>query len=170
MTVGFTVNGVSHSVAEDRRDDKLIDFLHDDLNLTGTKLCCGIAICRACTVSVKKPPNQDATPSLACSTPLWILNGAEIKTIEGVASADSLTPIQDAFLANFAFQCGYCTPGFVIAAQILVDRLAAAPTRPADLDAQIEYALGGHICRCTGYVRYFEAAKKTAEIMLKGKS
>lgn len=170
MTIGFTVNGVSHTVAEDRRDNKLIDFLHDDLNLTGTKLCCGIAICRACTVSVKKPPNRDATPILACSTPLWMMNGAEVKTIEGVASTDSLAPIQDAFLDDFSFQCGYCTPGFVIAAQILLDRLASAPRKPTDLDAEIESALGGHICRCTGYVRYFEATKRTAEIILKGKS
>ncbi len=170
MTIRFTVNDVPRNAAEDRRDDKLIDFLHDDLNLTGTKLCCGIAICRACTVSAKKPPNRDATPILACSTPLWMVDGAEIKTIEGVASAGLLAPIQEAFLEDFSFQCGYCTPGFVIAAQILLDRLAATPKRPADLDAQIEGALGGHICRCTGYVRYFEAVKRTAEVILRGKS
>lgn len=170
MTIGFVVNGISRNVGDERRDEKVIDFLHEELNLTGTKLCCGIAICRACTVSLKKPPNLDATPILACSTPLWMVNGAEITTIEGVASGWSLAPIQDAFIKDFSFQCGYCAPGFVMAAQILLDHLALAPRRPADLDAQIESAFGGHICRCTGYVRYFEAVKRTAEIVLKGKS
>jgi aerobic-type carbon monoxide dehydrogenase small subunit (CoxS/CutS family) len=170
MTIGFAVNGVACNVGDERRDEKLIDFLHEDLNLTGTKLCCGIAICRACTVSLKKAPNRDATPILACSTPLWMVNGAKVTTIEGVALGDSLAPIQDAFLKDFSFQCGYCTPGFVMAAQILLDHLASAPRKPVDLDAQIESALGGHICRCTGYVRYFEAVKSTAEIILRGKS
>ena len=167
MTIRFAVNGVMRNVDDARRDEKLIDFLHEDLDLTGTKLCCGIAICHACTLSIKKPPNREATPILACSTPLWMMDGAEIMTIEGVAQGDSLSPIQEAFIKEFSFQCGYCTPGFVMAAQILLDRLMAAPRGPADLDAQIETALGGNICRCTGYVRYFEAVRKTVEAILR---
>src|SRR5262249_37310690 len=152
-----------------RREEKLLDYLHDDLDLTGTKLGCGIAVCRACTVAMTKPPNRMPTPILACSTPLWLVDGAEIITIEGIAKDDILSPIQEAFLREFAFQCGYCAPGFVVEAQILLARLRAAPPKPDKLDGEIETALGGHVCRCTGYVRYFEAVKKTAEALIGGR-
>jgi aerobic-type carbon monoxide dehydrogenase small subunit (CoxS/CutS family) len=169
MTITFTVNRVSHQVDPSRGDDRLIDFLHDDLNLTGTKFCCGIGICRACTVSSVRPPNRAATPIISCSTALSMIDGAEITTIEGVAPAGTLLPIQEAFLHEFAFQCGYCAPGFVMAAQIFLDELRAAPVARQDLDRAIETAIGSHICRCTGYVRYYEALRKTAETVLEGK-
>ncbi|MEQ1956859.1 (2Fe-2S)-binding protein [Mesorhizobium sp. CN2-181] len=161
MSISFTVNGVAQQVADARGDDRLIDFLHDDLNLTGTKFCCGIGVCRACTVAVAKPPNQAGSPVISCSTPLSLLDGSVITTIEGVSSGPVLLPVQEAFLRHFAFQCGYCTPGFVMAAQLFLNGLADGPT-PPDLDQAIVVAIGDHICRCSGYVRYVEAVRETA--------
>ncbi len=160
MTIAFSVNGLSYEVPESRGADTLLEFLHDDLNLTGTKLCCGIGVCRACTVAVVK--GASLNPMISCSTPLSVLDGTEIRTVEGVAEGDRLSPVQQAFLANFSFQCGYCAPGFVMAATVFLEQVAASPIRAEDLDAGIEDAIGEHICRCTGYVRYHEAVKAVA--------
>ncbi|SMX44430.1 (2Fe-2S)-binding protein [Actibacterium lipolyticum] len=170
MTISFRVNGHPHEVDAKRGGDKLIDFLHEDLNLTGTKFCCGIGICRACTVSVKKGRNEAEEPVISCSTALATLDGTSITTVEGVSNGDQdLHPIQTEFLKNFAFQCGYCTPGFVMAAKILLDQLETSKVSKDQLDGMIEEAIGTHICRCTGYVRYFEAVRKTALDVLAAK-
>jgi aerobic-type carbon monoxide dehydrogenase small subunit (CoxS/CutS family) len=169
MSIEFTVNGQPQEVPDSRGEDRLIDFLHDDLNLTGTKFCCGIGVCRACTVAVAKFPNPTETPVVSCSTALATLAGSKITTIEGVSQDGDLLPVQQAFLSNFAFQCGYCTPGFVMAAKIFLDQLAVAPTPPPDLDAAIQHAIADHICRCTGYVRYAQALKQTAEAVIAAK-
>lgn len=169
MSLRFSVNGQPQEVAEERGAERLIDFLHDELNLTGTKFCCGIGVCRACTVAVARPPNPVETPVVSCSTPLSLLEGAAITTIEGVSPDGSLVPIQRAFLRHFAFQCGYCTPGFVIAARILLDGLAVRPV-PADrLDEAIASAIGDHLCRCSGYVRYAQALKQVALTVMAAK-
>ncbi len=160
--ISFSVNGTGHQVDDSRGTETLLDFLHDDLNLTGTKLCCGIGVCRACTVSVAKGDTAAATPTIACSTPLHLLRGAHVRTVEDVADGDALAPIQEAFLKHFSFQCGYCTPGFVMAATVFLDGLSRNPIAVADLDAAIEDAIGAHICRCTGYVRYYEALREVA--------
>ena len=169
MSIQFTVNGQPQEVPDARGEDRLIDFLHEDLNLTGTKFCCGIGVCRACTVAVAKSPNPTESPVVSCSTALATLAGCEITTIEGVSRGPVILPIQQAFLTNFALQCGYCTPGFVMAAKIFLDELAVAPSPPPDLDAAIQRAIGDHICRCTGYVRYAEALKQTAQAVLDAK-
>lgn len=161
MTISFSVNGQLHDVPEARGDTRLIDFLHDDLNLTGTKFCCGIGICRACTVAVVKPPNLVGSPVIACSTPLALLQGVAITTVEGVSAGPALLPVQEAFLRHFAFQCGYCTPGFVMAAKLFLDSLQEGPP-PEDLRRAAAAALEDHICRCSGYVRYVEALHETA--------
>ena len=166
MSIVFSVNGVVHHLDAARHDERLIDFLHDDLDLTGTKFCCGIGICRACTVASRCPPNTAATPIISCSTSLAMVDGLEITTIEGLTPADGLLPIQEAFLRAFAFQCGYCTPGFVVASKILLDDIRAAGRLPVDLDLAIEAAVGGHLCRCTGYARYYTAIRETAEKLL----
>jgi len=164
MTITFKVNGVKHHVEDARAGEKLVDFLHDDLNLTGTKFCCGMGVCRACTVSLVKPPSTSAEPIISCSTALGFVDGGDITTVEGVSGKDGqLHPVQIAFLDNFAFQCGYCTPGFVMASKIFLDWLQTQNVlSEAQLDKAIEDAIGDHICRCTGYVRYFEALKETA--------
>lgn len=173
MTISFSVNGQPQEVDDSRAADKLLDYLHDDLGLTGTKFCCGMGVCRACTVSVTKPPNRAAEPVVSCSTALSTIDGTDVTTVEGVSSGETLHPIQTAFLKNFAFQCGYCTPGFVMASKILLDWVEATkqqgiPITDADLNEAIDDAIGSHICRCTGYVRYFEAVKSTALDVLNG--
>jgi len=164
--IAFIVNGLPHEVDESRGDERLIDFLHDELNLTGTKFCCGVGICRACTVAASRPPNGAATPIVSCSTALSSVDGVSIVTIEGVSEGGALLPVQQAFLRHFAFQCGYCAPGFVMAAKIFLDGLAAAPVAREELDQAIQQAIGSHICRCTGYVRYYEALREVAEAVL----
>ncbi|GGE50422.1 (2Fe-2S)-binding protein [Actibacterium pelagium] len=165
--ITFSVNGKLKEVSEARADDKLLDYLHDDLNLTGSKLCCGIGVCRACTVEVFKPPSNAASAIISCKTSLGQINGTQITTIEGATPKDGLLPIQEAFLKNFSFQCGYCAPGFVMASKVFLDWLATQTSITEEaLDEAIHDAIGDHICRCTGYVRYFEALKATAQAQL----
>lgn len=101
MSIRFTVNGWPQEVADARGADRLIDFLHDDLNLTGSKFCCGIGVCRACTVSVRRGRNRAATPVVSCSTPLSLLAGAEITTIEGVSPDGGFCPFRRLSCAIF---------------------------------------------------------------------
>ncbi len=167
MTISFMVNGELREVSDDQGSDKLLDYLHDEMGLTGTKFCCGMGVCRACTVSVSKGPNKSTEPVISCSTALATLDQTSITTIEGVSSGETLHPIQTAFLENFAFQCGYCTPGFVMASVIFLDWLQTAKISEEELDNAIDEAIGPHICRCTGYVRYFESLKATALEVIK---
>ena len=169
MSFSLTINGRAHEVDEAISGMKLLDFLHEVTNLTGTKLCCGIGICRACTVAVQKAGNGFSEPMIACSTPLSLLKGARITTVEGVADGDRLSAIQQAFLDNFAFQCGYCAPGFVMASEVFLSWLQTANVSENELDGLIENAIGDHICRCTGYIRYYEALKTVATQMLEAK-
>ena len=163
MSFVVSVNGKQHVIPSEHGGKKLLDFLQNDLNLTGTKLCCGIGICRACTVKVVKNHSTDAPePVIACSTALSTLDNCEVTTIEGVANGDTLDPIQTAFLKHFSFQCGYCTPGFVMASKVFLDWLAVSPQGEEGLDDAIKEAIGPHICRCTGYVRYYEALREVA--------
>ncbi|MEM8653333.1 MAG: 2Fe-2S iron-sulfur cluster-binding protein [Pseudomonadota bacterium] len=162
MTISFTVNGQPQEVEDSRGADRLIEYLHEDLGLTGSKFCCGIGVCRACTVSMTKGPNATAEPIISCSTALSSLHHTSITTIEGVSDGSALHPVQTAFLEGFAFQCGYCTPGFVMASVIFLDWLKDAQIPKDQLDEAIEDAIGAHICRCTGYVKYYEALKATA--------
>ncbi len=160
--ISFHVNGDPFEVSEDRGTEVLLDFLHADLNLTGTKLCCGIGVCRACTVSVTKGDTLAATPTIACSTPLSLLDGTHVRTVEDVAEGDALAPIQQAFLDHFSFQCGYCAPGFVMAATVFLEGLARNPVAVDALDGAIEDAIGAHICRCTGYHNIVQAVLAAA--------
>jgi aerobic-type carbon monoxide dehydrogenase small subunit (CoxS/CutS family) len=142
-------------------DLALLDFLGEELGLTGTKLCCGIGVCRACTVILRRVKEAAPVPILACSVPVSEVNGQYLTTVEGLAeSADQLTKLQKAFLDRFAFQCGYCTPGFLMAAEVMMERMRGAPVPVNRLDQAIQESCGQHICRCTGYVRYFEAIRK----------
>jgi aerobic-type carbon monoxide dehydrogenase small subunit (CoxS/CutS family) len=156
--ISFSVNGTKHE-ADVSVTTRLIDYLHDELGLTGTKFCCGIGVCRSCTVAARNRPGAPEVPMLSCSTPVVGIDGYEIRTVEGLGTEDNLSPLQQAFLDYFAFQCGYCTPGFLMAATLLVERLKHSPIHVRQLDAEIESACGSHVCRCTGYVRYYEAMK-----------
>ncbi len=163
MSITFTVNGNQYNVDDTQGEEKLLDFLHETLDLTGTKFCCGIGVCRACTVSVAKGQSTVEEPVIACSTALSTLNGTRITTVEGLSDGENLQPIQQAFLDHFSFQCGYCAPGFVMASKVFLGWLKNAPKMTEQqLDEAIANAIGEHICRCTGYVRYYQALKQEA--------
>lgn len=143
-------------------DMALVDYLHERQDLTGTKFCCGIGVCRACTVATRNQPGALMEKTLACSTPVSAVQGMRIYTVEGLGSQEALAPLQLAFLENFAFQCGYCAPGFLMAATAMLSHLKEAPVDAAELDDVIRTWVGGNLCRCTGYVRYMEAIRQAA--------
>lgn len=142
----------------------MIDFLHEYAGLTGSRLGCGQGVCRACTVILDKPDGTSEEVR-TCITGAHFFQNKKVRTVEGHAKRDetgevvSLTLVQQKFLEHFSFQCGYCTPGFVNGATVLVERLKREPVARDKLDETITEALNDHICRCTGYVRYFEAVK-----------
>jgi aerobic-type carbon monoxide dehydrogenase small subunit (CoxS/CutS family) len=160
VTVQFTLNGetVRDTVSPDL---SLANYLAEDRNLTGTRICCGIGVCHACTVAVKAKGAEVFEATRACITPVSILNEAQIQTPEGLAKGDQLHPLQTAFLKHFSFQCGYSTSGFLMGAYALLDKLAKNPIATSQIDEAILEAVGDNICRCTGYFRYYEAIKET---------
>lgn len=137
----------------------LIELLHEELGLTGTKFGCGIGVCRACTVALERVPGAALVPILACSTPVSQVDGQSLRTVEGLAGANGIDDLQKAVLEAFAIQCGYCTPGFLMAAHVMVERLKKAPVPRDRVDETIDQACGSHLCRCTGYVRYWTALR-----------
>jgi aerobic-type carbon monoxide dehydrogenase small subunit (CoxS/CutS family) len=142
--INFTVNGKAHSVTTDP-GRPLLEVLREDLQLTGTKFGCGEGQCRACTVLV----NGESTAS--CITSIGDVDKADIVTIEGLANGDRLHPVQEAFLAEGAFQCGYCTAGMVMGVAGILKKNPAASG--ADVIAQMQK----HICRCGSYAKYKKA-------------
>ncbi len=144
------VNGRSHTVAAPG-SALLLEVLRDELAFTGTKQGCDGGECGACTVLV------DGQPRLACITLAASVQGKRIETIEGVAEAGRMSRLQQAFHEKLGTQCGFCTPGMVMAAEALLRR------EPEPTEAQIREALGGNICRCTGYVKIIESVRAAAE-------
>ncbi len=166
----FSVNGKNVNVNPEDSDMALIDFLHERLNLTGTKFCCGIGVCRACTVGIRNTLDSPLEKILSCSTPVNFVENMNVYTVEGLGDENNVSPLQKAFLDNFSFQCGYCTPGFLMSATALLERLKLSPVAENELDAMIKDWVGDNICRCTGYVRYFEAIKQVALTELTNKA
>ena len=146
---GLLVNGERRAVPVPVHKT-LLEVLREDLGLTGTKHGCELGECGTCTVLV------DGRPVLSCLTVLPQVEGREITTIEGMADGPALHPLQRAFADLGAAQCGYCTPGFLLAGKALLD----ADSRPSR-DAIVE-ALGGNLCRCTGYLKIYEAVELAA--------
>ena len=157
--ITLTVNQrkISTEVAPDLT---LADFLHEELGLSGTKVCCGMGICKACTVAIRPHGETRLARAQACIMPVARLNQHELITIEGLANGESLNPLQEAFLKHFSFQCGYSTSGFLMGATLLIDQLRAAPIPKDQVEQAIATNLGEHICRCTGYVKYYAAIKE----------
>jgi len=163
LPVTVKVNGVSHGPMDVPAGLMMIDWLHETLGLTGSRLGCGQGICHACVVIVDHADGSSETVR-TCITGTNYFDGKTVRTVEGHAVRDAdgkltLAPIQQAFLDHFSFQCGYCTPGFVNAATVLIERLKRHPVARADLEAAITEGLNDHICRCTGYVRYYTAVR-----------
>jgi aerobic-type carbon monoxide dehydrogenase small subunit (CoxS/CutS family) len=150
MEVSVTVNGTGRSADVEPRT-LLVHYLRDDLGLTGTNIGCDTSSCGACTVLV------DGRSAKSCTLLAAQVDGAEVTTIEGLATADGLHPMQQAFHECHALQCGYCTPGMVMAAVSLVDEYD-------DLDAAgVRVGLEGNLCRCTGYQNIVKAVLAASE-------
>jgi aerobic carbon-monoxide dehydrogenase small subunit len=131
----------------------LVDVLRDQIGLTGTKYACGAGDCGACTVLI------DGLPSFSCLTLAVTVRDKSILTIEGVADGNRLHPLQQAFVDHGAVQCGFCTPGMILSAKALLDE------DPEPSREDIKKALGGNLCRCTGYVKIVDAVEAAAAAM-----
>ncbi len=141
----LTVNGREYDVLSPPLTT-LLDTLREELFVTSPKAGCLQGGCGACTVLV------DGVPRRSCLTPLAAVEGATVTTVEGLGTADDLSPVQAAFHEHYAAQCGFCTAGFMMATQALVERGDGASPE------EIREALSGHVCRCTGYVKILDAA------------
>ena len=157
-TLSVTINGKAYGPREVRDELSMNDFLREYLGMTGTKFGCGAAQCLSCAIIVDNRDGSSYT-SPTCIVPAINFNGKSIRTVEGHAKNGELTALQKAFIEHFAFQCGYCTAGFLNESQVLLERLAKKRIARADLDKTIGEALDGHLCRCTGYVKYHEAVR-----------
>jgi len=141
----LTVNGVEQEISSPPLT-ALLHVLREELEITSPKAGCQQGGCGTCTVLV------DGEPRRSCLTPVVMVDGAAITTLEGLGEAEALSPLQAAFHNRYAAQCGFCTPGMVVAATALIERKGGAVDRDDVLEA-----LGGHYCRCTGYVKIVDA-------------
>jgi len=146
----LSVNGRPHDLTIEPRET-LIEVLRNRLGLPGTKLSCDVQVCGTCTVLV------DGLPVSSCTYLAYEARGRSVLTIEGLADGERLHPLQQAFVDHAALQCGYCTPGMILAAKALLDDIPH-PT----LD-EIKHYMRGNICRCTGYKKILEAIAAVAE-------
>ena len=147
--ITLTVNGAKHEVAIEPCQS-LLHVLREELHLTGTKEGCSEGECGACTVYL------DGQTVDACLIFALEANGREVVTIEGLSKGDTLHPLQKAFAEHGAVQCGFCTPGMILAARALLE------SNPHPTEADIRRGISGNLCRCTGYVKIVEAIKAAA--------
>ncbi len=152
VTVSVTVNGLRRSALVEPRT-LLVDFLRHELSLTGTHVGCEQGVCGACTVRV------DGALARSCLLFAVQVEGAEIATVEGMASSDAMHPIQEAFHREHALQCGFCTPGFLLSVQQLLER------NPDPTEEEVRDFLSGNVCRCTGYDGIIAATMLAARLM-----
>lgn len=157
-TFSITINGQIHGPIDIRDDLTMNDFLREHLGMTGTKFGCGAGQCLSCAVIVDDADGTSYT-SPTCIVTAANFNGKTIRTVEGHAKNGQLSELQKAFVEHFAFQCGYCTAGFLNEGQVLLERLSKQRVARAELEKTITEALDGHLCRCTGYVKYHEAVR-----------
>ncbi|MBQ6360255.1 MAG: (2Fe-2S)-binding protein [Lachnospiraceae bacterium] len=150
MTIRIVLNGIP-AVFAVRPDETLLELIRDRAGLTGTKKGCDLGECGACTVLM------DGRAVNSCCVPALAADGTSILTIEGLGTGKNPHPIQQAFTDAGAIQCGFCTPGMILAAKALLDK------NPHPSRGEIREALSGNLCRCTGYVKIEEAVQLAAE-------
>lgn len=148
--VTFTLNGEPTEVIAES-NTTLLDLLRDTLGLTGTKKGCEEGECGACTVMINDRPVN------SCITLVRDIEGSNVVTIEGLEKNGVLTPLQQQFIDNWAFQCGYCTPGMIMSATALLNR------NPHPTEREIREAIEGNLCRCTGYAKIIDAIQAAAK-------
>ena len=151
MIISFTLNGQSVSL-ETAADRRVVDLLREDLKLGGTKECCGSGECGACTILV------DGQSQLSCLMLAAQLQGRSIITIEGAAAEADAAGVQQAFVEHGAVQCGFCTPGMILATLDLLRRI------PQPSREQVRHELSGNLCRCTGYQKIIDAVMAAASL------
>jgi len=149
MKIRFCLNGKNLEI-ETRPDRRVVDLMREDLGLTGTKESCGSGECGSCTILV------DGETRLSCIMLAAQLEGRSVTTIEGISGEEGLHPLQEAFIAHGAVQCGYCTPGMVLTSLALLGR------KPCPTRKEIREAISGNLCRCTGYQKIVDAVKTFA--------
>ena len=150
QNIVLNVNGIQHNITIETHRT-LVEVLRDTLGLTGTKKSCNEGECGACTVLM------DGKPVASCLVLAVAAEGKEIVTIEGLSHGEELDPVQEAFVKHTAIQCGFCTPGMVMAAKAFLDE------HPQPKSAEVRKAIAGNLCRCTGYQQIVDAIMAAAE-------
>jgi aerobic carbon-monoxide dehydrogenase small subunit len=150
MRLNVTVNGDRHTADDVWPGESLLYVLRERLGLPGSKNACEQGECGSCTVYL------DGTPVCACLVAAGQAEGREVRTVEGLADGDTLDPVQQAFVAAGAVQCGFCTPGLIVATHDLLHRV------PRPSDEEIRESLAGNLCRCTGYETILDAVRQAA--------
>ena len=149
VPVSFTLNGKLQELDVEPHE-LLLDVIRDRLGLTGAKRSCDVQVCGACTLLV------DGRPVSACTTLAFEVRGRSVMTIEGLAENGKLHPLQQAFIEHGGFQCGFCTPGMILAAKALLDE------NPRPTEEELKHFMHGNICRCTGYKKIIESIMAAA--------
>lgn len=152
VPVSFTLNGKIQELDVEPHE-LLLDVIRDRLGLTGAKRSCDVQVCGACTLLV------DGRPVSACTTLAFEVRGKSVTTIEGLAENGKLHPLQQAFIEHGGFQCGFCTPGMILASKALLDE------NPRPTEEELKHFMHGNICRCTGYKKIIESIMAAAKNM-----
>ncbi|MGW4532624.1 (2Fe-2S)-binding protein [Nocardia sp. NPDC004340] len=151
MRIDFTVNGSQETADDVWEGESLLYVLRERVGLPGAKNACEQGECGSCTVYL------DGTPVCSCLVAAGQVQGRSVRTVEGLAEGDKLDPMQQAFVEAGAVQCGFCTPGLIVQAHDLIERV------PNPSDVEIREALAGNLCRCTGYEKILDAVRMAAE-------
>ncbi len=152
LPLTFTLNGRPQEL-EVEPHELLLDVVRDRLGLTGAKRSCDVQVCGACTLLV------DGRPVSACTTLAFEVHDRSVLTIEGLAEDGALHPLQQAVIDHGGFQCGFCTPGMILAAKALLDE------NPQPTEAELKHFMHGNICRCTGYKKIIESIMAAAKVL-----
>ena len=152
IPVSFTLNGRLQEIDVEPHE-LLLDVVRDRFGLTGVKLSCDVQVCGACTLLV------DGRPVSACTTLAFEVRGRSVMTIEGLAENGKLHPLQEAFIEHGGFQCGFCTPGMILASKALLDE------NPNPTEDELKHFMHGNLCRCTGYKKIIESIMAEAKAL-----